>query len=109
LLPAKPRAFGRRPADSRLAGGNRVLPDLARSGDTDSLLLARLPDCHDAVHLWWLGELPEAQLVAVLTGLLWIMHWPNISRLLAGAENKIGKPTASLKTGASPERRPCGR
>ena len=47
--------------------------------------------------LWWLGELPEAQLVAVLTGLLWIMHWPNISRLLAGTENKIGKPTASLK------------
>ena len=45
--------------------------------------------------LWWLGELPEAQLVAVLTGLLWIMHWPNISRLLVGTENKIGKPTAS--------------
>jgi glycerol-3-phosphate acyltransferase PlsY len=30
-----------------------------------------------------------------LTGLLWIMHRPNIARLLAGTEPKIGRSTSA--------------
>jgi acyl phosphate:glycerol-3-phosphate acyltransferase len=45
--------------------------------------------------LWLLGYWPEAQLFALLTVILWIMHRANISRLLNGTEGKIGKAAAS--------------
>jgi acyl phosphate:glycerol-3-phosphate acyltransferase len=45
--------------------------------------------------LWFLGYRPEAELFALLTALLWIMHRANISRLINGTEGKIGKPAAS--------------
>jgi glycerol-3-phosphate acyltransferase PlsY len=40
--------------------------------------------------LWSEGYLQEAQLFALFTLLLWIKHWPNIARLAAGTEGKIG-------------------
>jgi acyl phosphate:glycerol-3-phosphate acyltransferase len=45
--------------------------------------------------LWALGYVPEAELLGVLTVLLWIMHRANIARLINGTEGKIGKPAAS--------------
>jgi glycerol-3-phosphate acyltransferase PlsY len=45
--------------------------------------------------LWALGHVPEAELLGVLTVLLWIMHRANIARLINGTEGKIGKPAAS--------------
>jgi len=45
--------------------------------------------------LWLLGYRLDAELFAVLTVLLWIMHRANISRLINGTEGKIGKPAAS--------------
>jgi glycerol-3-phosphate acyltransferase PlsY len=41
--------------------------------------------------LWVIGEPRTALLFVLLTGLLWIMHRPNIARLLAGTEPKIGR------------------
>ena len=40
--------------------------------------------------LWLLGYRLDAELFAVLTVLLWIMHRANISRLINGTEGKIG-------------------
>ena len=40
--------------------------------------------------LWGFGYPREAALFAVLAALLWVRHRANISRLLAGAEGKIG-------------------
>jgi len=45
--------------------------------------------------LWMLGYRPEAELFALLTVLLWIMHRANIARLIKGTEGKIGKPASS--------------
>jgi glycerol-3-phosphate acyltransferase PlsY len=45
--------------------------------------------------LWILGYRPEAELFALLTVLLWIMHRANIARLIKGTEGKIGKPASS--------------
>jgi glycerol-3-phosphate acyltransferase PlsY len=42
------------------------------------------------VFLWFNGAIQEAQLFALLTVLLWIMHRANIGRLLNGTEGKIG-------------------
>jgi glycerol-3-phosphate acyltransferase PlsY len=41
--------------------------------------------------LWSLGEPRTAILFVLLTALLWIMHRPNIARLRAGTEPKIGR------------------
>jgi glycerol-3-phosphate acyltransferase PlsY len=41
--------------------------------------------------LWWWGMRLEAELFALLTVLLWIMHRANIGRLASGSENKIGR------------------
>ncbi len=41
--------------------------------------------------LWWWRALPEAELFAWLTVLLWIMHRGNIARLAGGRESKIGR------------------
>jgi glycerol-3-phosphate acyltransferase PlsY len=43
------------------------------------------------VVLMALGHGRIAALMAVLAGLLWIMHRDNIRRLLAGTEGKIGQ------------------
>lgn len=40
--------------------------------------------------LWWRGLTPEAELFALLSLLLWIMHRGNIARLMSGSESKIG-------------------
>jgi acyl phosphate:glycerol-3-phosphate acyltransferase len=40
--------------------------------------------------LWWRGQAIEAELFALLSALLWIMHRANIARLVRGSENKIG-------------------
>jgi acyl phosphate:glycerol-3-phosphate acyltransferase len=41
--------------------------------------------------LWWWGARSEAELFALLTLLLWIMHRANIVRLVRGSESKIGQ------------------
>ena len=41
--------------------------------------------------LWWWGARLEAELFALLTVLLWIMHRANIARLARGSESKIGR------------------
>lgn len=40
--------------------------------------------------LWWNGNLPEAKLFVLLSALVWLMHRPNIARLISGTESKIG-------------------
>jgi glycerol-3-phosphate acyltransferase PlsY len=40
--------------------------------------------------LWFIGDPRTATLFVFLTALLWITHRPNIARLLAGKESKIG-------------------
>jgi acyl phosphate:glycerol-3-phosphate acyltransferase len=40
--------------------------------------------------LWWLGERQMAELLAILTLLLWWRHRENIRRLAAGSESRIG-------------------
>ncbi len=42
--------------------------------------------------LWLLGHAAEAKLFFVLALLVFVMHRANIARLIAGTENKIGKP-----------------
>ncbi len=41
--------------------------------------------------LWWLGEGQMAELAVLLTILIWWKHRENISRLISGKENRIGK------------------
>ena len=41
--------------------------------------------------LWWWGARFEAELFALLTILLWLMHRANIARLAGGSESKIGR------------------
>jgi glycerol-3-phosphate acyltransferase PlsY len=41
--------------------------------------------------LWWLSEPYPALLMALLSLILWIKHRPNIERLLAGTEGRIGQ------------------
>ncbi|MCX7314302.1 MAG: glycerol-3-phosphate 1-O-acyltransferase PlsY [Hyphomicrobiales bacterium] len=45
--------------------------------------------------LWFLAALKPALLFAVLTALVWFMHRPNIARLIAGTEPKIGSRTGN--------------
>jgi glycerol-3-phosphate acyltransferase PlsY len=44
--------------------------------------------------LWWNRDLQEAQLFGLLAVLLWIMHAPNIVRLVRGTETRIGQGSA---------------
>ena len=60
-----------------------------------SSLSALIASAATPVMLWWFGEAREAALFAVLAALLWVMHRANISRLLAGAEGKIGATSSS--------------
>jgi glycerol-3-phosphate acyltransferase PlsY len=41
--------------------------------------------------LWWLDFRQEAQLFALMTVLVWIMHHANIRRLVRGEESRLGK------------------
>lgn len=41
--------------------------------------------------LWALGLKGPAELLTALAVLLWFKHWPNITRLMAGTESKIGE------------------
>jgi glycerol-3-phosphate acyltransferase PlsY len=45
--------------------------------------------------LWFYAGPKPALLFAILTAMVWIMHHPNISRLLAGTEPKIGSRGAA--------------
>ena len=54
------------------------------------------------VFLWAIGRPHEAALFALLTALLWIMHRPNIARLVAGTEGKIGRKDGAQPAGESP-------
>jgi glycerol-3-phosphate acyltransferase PlsY len=56
-----------------------------------SSLAALVASAATPVLLWQQGWLQEAQLFAILTVLLWLMHRANIGRLLQGAEGRIGK------------------
>jgi glycerol-3-phosphate acyltransferase PlsY len=55
-----------------------------------SSLAALLASLATPVFLWSDGYLQEAQLFALFTVLLWVKHWPNIARLAARTEGKIG-------------------
>jgi acyl phosphate:glycerol-3-phosphate acyltransferase len=56
-----------------------------------SSLAALTASAATPIVLWWSGNLQTAQLFALLTVLLWIMHRANITRLLQGTESKIGR------------------
>ena len=56
-----------------------------------SSLSALLASLVTPAALWWLGEGQMAELAILLTILLWWKHRENISRLLSGKENRIGK------------------
>ena len=60
-----------------------------------SSLAALIASAVTPLVLWWTGESERAELFVVLAVLLWIMHRPNIARLLNGTESKIGKSTAT--------------
>ena len=40
---------------------------------------------------WYFGELPTALVMAILVVLLWFKHRPNVERLMAGTEGRIGQ------------------
>lgn len=56
-----------------------------------SSLSALLASLAAPVLLWWIGEGQMAELALLLTILLWWKHRENVSRLLSGKENRIGK------------------
>src|SRR5215469_14374378 len=55
-----------------------------------SSLAALIASVATVAFLWVDGDLQKAQLMAVLTVLLWAKHHANIGRLIAGTEGKIG-------------------
>ena len=55
-----------------------------------SSLAALVASLATPLFLWSQGYLQEAQLFALFTLLLWVKHRPNIARLAAGTEEKIG-------------------
>ena len=55
-----------------------------------SSLAALAASAATPVVLWWNGNLPEAKLFLLLTGLVWVMHRANIGRLTSGTEHPIG-------------------
>ncbi|HEY6023899.1 MAG TPA: glycerol-3-phosphate 1-O-acyltransferase PlsY [Pseudolabrys sp.] len=58
-----------------------------------SSLAALIASALVPLSLWFLGQANVATLFLLLTILLWIMHRPNIMRLLNGSEGKIGAKT----------------
>ena len=59
-----------------------------------SSLAALIASAATPAFLWWYGDVPDAQLFLLLSGLLWIMHRANIARLFRGKEGKIGHGSA---------------
>jgi acyl phosphate:glycerol-3-phosphate acyltransferase len=59
-----------------------------------SSLSALIASAISPVILWAVGQGAAAVLFVVFTLLLWAMHRANIERLLAGTEERIGKPAA---------------
>jgi glycerol-3-phosphate acyltransferase PlsY len=55
-----------------------------------SSLAALIASALTPFFLWWWGMRSEAELFALLTILLWIMHRTNIARLANGSESQIG-------------------
>lgn len=55
-----------------------------------SSLAALMASAATPVVLWWNGNLPEAKLFLLLSGLVWLMHRANIARLISGTEHPIG-------------------
>jgi glycerol-3-phosphate acyltransferase PlsY len=55
-----------------------------------SSLAALIATAATPVVLWWNGNLPEAKLFLLLSGLVWLMHRANIARLISGTEHPIG-------------------
>ena len=56
-----------------------------------SSLAALIASVATVAFLWVDRDLQEAQLIAVLTVVLWAKHHANIGQLLAGTERKIGR------------------
>ena len=56
-----------------------------------SSLSALLASLAVPIGLWMLGERQAAELFALMTVMLWIMHRANIRRLMAGSESRIGR------------------
>jgi glycerol-3-phosphate acyltransferase PlsY len=68
-----------------------------------SSLSALIASAATPAFLWLNDDRQEAQLFLLLTVLLWIMHRPNIARLLKGTEGKIKIPARS-KSGAQEQK-----
>jgi glycerol-3-phosphate acyltransferase PlsY len=62
-----------------------------------SSLAALAASAATPVVLWFIGDPRTAILFVLLTILLWIMHRPNIVRLLDGTESKIGRSAPAAK------------
>ena len=56
-----------------------------------SSLAALIASLGALLAVWLTKDRPTAMLFALLTLLLWVMHRPNIARLLNGTEHKIGQ------------------
>ena len=63
---------------------------VAAAASRYSSLAALVASAATPVVLWWNGNLPEAKLFLLLTGLVWVMHRANIGRLISGTESQIG-------------------
>jgi glycerol-3-phosphate acyltransferase PlsY len=59
-----------------------------------SSLSALVASAATPAFLWWNRDLQEAQLFGLLAVMLWIMHVPNIVRLVRGTETRIGQGSA---------------
>jgi glycerol-3-phosphate acyltransferase PlsY len=61
------------------------------AGSRYSSLSALVASAATPLALWWFGRGDAALLIALLTVILWLKHRPNIARLLAGTEGRIGQ------------------
>jgi glycerol-3-phosphate acyltransferase PlsY len=61
------------------------------AGSRYSSLSALVASAATPLALWWFGRGDAALLMALLTVILWLKHRPNIARLLAGTEGRIGQ------------------
>jgi glycerol-3-phosphate acyltransferase PlsY len=60
-----------------------------------SSLAALIAGATTPIFLWFADDRAQAPLFLVLAVLMWIMHRPNIARLLNGTEGKIGRQSAN--------------
>jgi glycerol-3-phosphate acyltransferase PlsY len=61
------------------------------AGSRYSSLSALVASAATPIALWWLRRGDAALLIALLTVILWLKHRPNIARLMAGTEGRIGQ------------------